>query len=285
VNKIISHIEKLIARNDHVVVPGLGAFVVQRQPAFVQNEIFHAPAAQISYNSLINNDDGALAIEVSRNLKITYRQAVLLIEQEVKEIFTLLQAGEVVHAGRLGSLQIISHKVEFMPLPAPAFLPDNAFFSDISLTNRAKQARRITMITSRRMQYAAVILLLFSLFIPGTINHNTKHQKADFSVLKSIQLEEIVVTPEAKPAEAPTTQKVKKSQYQIVVAVYESENKAIEMCTQLKNDRYQHAQVVGSEGSYKLVVATYQDLVQAVNHMEQIRRTDTRFTDAWVMKI
>lgn len=284
-NKIIYHIEKLIAWNDHVVLPGLGAFVVQSRPAFILNEILHAPSANISFNSLINNDDGALAIEVSRNLKITYRQAVLLIEHEVKEMFTLLQTGNIVSVGRLGNLQIIDQKVEFMPLPTPAFLPYNAFFSDISLSNRTKQTRRISMITSRRMQYAAVILLLFSLFIPGTINHNTKHQTADFSVLKNIQLEEIVVTPIAEPEEASGTQNVKKSQYQIVVAVYHSEKIALEMCTQLKNSLYHDAQVIGSQGSYKLVVATYHDLVQAVNHMELIRKTDSRFSDAWVTKI
>jgi nucleoid DNA-binding protein len=285
VNKIIPHIEKLIAWNDHVVVPGLGAFVVQRQPAFIRNDFFYAPTANISFNSLINNDDGTLAIEVSRHLKITYRRAVILIEREVKELFSTLQSGNIVSIGRLGSLQYINQKVEFLPLPGPAFLPDNAFFSEIKLTNSAKKAKIVTLSSSRWMQYAAVIILLFSLFIPGTINHNSKHQTADFSVLSSFQLDEIVITPEDKPTGFTDTQKVKTTNYQIVVAVYQSENKALELCTQLHNDRYPEAKIVGSPGSYKVVVATYYDLVQAVNHMEQIRKTDTRFTDAWVMKI
>lgn len=281
-NKIIPHIEKLLAWNDHVVVPGLGAFVVQSQPAFKSSDIVHAPSVNVSFNSLINNDDGALAIEVSRNLKITYRQAVLLIEKEVKELNNLLQAGNHVTFGRLGSLQIIHQKIEFMPLPAPAFLPGNAFFSDIRLNSGTKRAKKLNI---GWMQYAAVILLLVSLFIPGTINDSSRHQTADFSVLKSFQLEEIVVTPDSKPAEHSNTQIVKKSQYQIVIAVFQTEGKALELCTKLQTEKYRDAQVTGNTGSFKVVVASYHDLVKAVNHMEQIRKTDTRFSDAWVMKI
>lgn len=280
--KIAAHIEKLLAWNDHVVVPGLGAFVVQSQPAFKSGDVIHAPSVNVSFNSLISNDDGALAIEVSRNLRITYRQAVLLIEQEVKELNNQLQSGNHVTIGRLGSLQIIHQKVEFMPLPAPSFLPGNAFFSDIRLNSGAKRARRINM---GWMQYAAVILVLVSLFIPGTINESSRHQKADFSVLKSFQLEEIVVTPPTKPAELSDTQVANKSQYQIVIAVFQTEVKALELCAKLQTEEYRDAQVTGNSGSFKVVVATYHDLVQAVNHMEQIRKTDTRFSDAWVMKI
>lgn len=285
VNKIIPHIEKLLAWNDYVVVPGLGGFVTQKQQAFLRDGILYAPSAVIAFNSLIDKEDGALAIEVSRSLSITYRKAVMLIEQEVNELQAMLRTGKTVSIGRLGYLQTNAQQCEFTPFHTPSFLPNNAFFNNIKLTHEAQKRETVKLHHSRWMQYAAVILLLISLFIPGTFEHNNLHQTADFSILKTFQLQEIVVLPESGNTKSNETLIEKHIQYQIVVAVFQSEIKALELCTILQADQYGDAQVSGSPGSYKVVVAIYHDLVQAVNHMEQIRKTDSRFTDAWVMKI
>ena len=90
------YLEKLIARHDYVVVPGLGGFVVQFQSAEIHNNVIFPPCAVISFNPLMQHNDGLLAIEISRTEQISYRIAVELVNKLTLDIKSKLAAKDSV---------------------------------------------------------------------------------------------------------------------------------------------------------------------------------------------
>lgn len=283
---IILHIEKLLVANDHVVVPGLGAFVLQRQPArFVEGRVT-PPFTTIGFNSLIHNADGMLALEVSRSNSISYRKAVQLIEKEVVALRDALKkAKTVVVVGRLGHLSLDANgQMLFRPAERASFLPANMGRTDIYLARSTKKSTQSKSV-NRMMKYAAVLLVALSLLFPSSVNDQQQVIRANFNVLKSVDLQEIVVTPAPATAhEAPAIVE-NKACYKVVLAVFQSESTALKMQQKLAQSDYPHAEVDTTGNNAKVVAATFDNLVDAVNYMELIRHTDSRYAQAWVLRL
>lgn len=246
----------------------------------------------IGFNSLIHNADGMLALEVSRSNSISYRKAVLLIEKEVVALRdTLKKANAVVMVGRLGQMKLDANgQMLFMPSVRPTFLPANIGRTDIYLagkssTKKSLQKSTTTLPMHRLMRYAAILLVALSLLFPSSVNDQQQVTKANFNVLKSVDLQEIVVTPApATTDEAPAIVENKVC-YKVVLAVFQSESTAQTMQQKLAQSDYPNAEVDTTGSNAKVVAATFDNLMDAVNYMEQIRHTDSRYAQAWVLRI
>lgn len=79
------HISQLLYRFQCVTVPGFGAFLAETIPAKINenNQNFYPPKKVISFNSYLKNNDGLLANHIAVSEKISYDQAVLMIDNEV----------------------------------------------------------------------------------------------------------------------------------------------------------------------------------------------------------
>lgn len=99
---IIRHIEYLLRDNDCVIVPSLGAFVVQRCDATYEDGKMTPARRCVGFNSLLKHNDGLLAGSLVRHNKISYAAAVELIEQEVAAVRTQLQNDRELTFGDLG---------------------------------------------------------------------------------------------------------------------------------------------------------------------------------------
>tara|TARA_B100001093_G_scaffold16373_2_gene14937 strand:- start:1737 stop:2720 length:984 start_codon:yes stop_codon:yes gene_type:complete len=88
VNKITTHILKLICENDCVIVPEFGGFVAQYSSAKLDNStgFFAPPFRQILFNKNLINNDGLLANSVAQAENISFSKATELINNEVEEI-------------------------------------------------------------------------------------------------------------------------------------------------------------------------------------------------------
>lgn len=101
---ILPHIEYLLRRNDCVILPGFGAFVVHYTPAvFSQTGVLMPPSRSVGFNPLLNINDGLLANSIMRRSKVSYDRAIRTIADNVKELRELLDAQSRVSFGRLGS--------------------------------------------------------------------------------------------------------------------------------------------------------------------------------------
>lgn len=104
--QINRHIAILLRRNDCVILPGLGAFVVLHESARFDAVAaqFLPPARTLTFNPAITHDDGLLAHSLSRRMKISFEQARLRVEAEVQLLERRLQAEGAVHLPHVGTL-------------------------------------------------------------------------------------------------------------------------------------------------------------------------------------
>jgi len=291
VEKILHHIEKLLACNDHAVVPGLGGFVVQKQSATISGDKILPPSARVSFNPLINHTDGMLAVNISRELHISYREATKLIENETGQFLLKLKKSKKLEFGRIGTfhLEKDAHLL-FTPAVKAEFLPANfglkPIFLPVSTATKTKDIV-FTLSAKNLMKYAAVFITLISLLFSSEINDNSQVIKADFYSLNKVDLPEITVTPPTSPevnTDIYDTPPTEKFIYKVVVAVYQSEENAIEFSKQLIAQNFSGSEVLNASTNSKVSIRSFTDLIAAVNYMEQIRHQDKRFEDAWVMK-
>jgi len=109
------HIAYLLSRHECVIVPGLGAFVVSssNKEKARRKKILSPPGNFLGFNSEIKHNDGLLANSIAKEMKCSYRDATLLIEQYVNDIQQNLNKGERVYIPQAGSLYLKDNKKLF----------------------------------------------------------------------------------------------------------------------------------------------------------------------------
>ncbi len=104
-NTIILHIEYLLRRHECVVLPGWGAFIARRTPAYFydkENTLMMPPSRRVAFNAELQEDDGVLASSLCRREKFTYGEAASYIRRQVEYINDLLLSDGELHFGNLG---------------------------------------------------------------------------------------------------------------------------------------------------------------------------------------
>ena len=85
---LAKHIEAFLVRNNCVVVPGLGGFVAQMQPAFYdeQDGCYVPPKRSVTFNSILSINDGLLIERYQMHDGLTYYEANRIIAEHVKKL-------------------------------------------------------------------------------------------------------------------------------------------------------------------------------------------------------
>jgi cell division septation protein DedD len=85
VMRIEKHISALLYRYQCVTVPGFGAFLAELRPAMADaaTNTFYPPKKAVSFNANVKNNDGLLANHIATQEKISYSEAVSLINTAV----------------------------------------------------------------------------------------------------------------------------------------------------------------------------------------------------------
>ena len=100
------HLHPLFLDNDCIVVPGLGGFVCNRQPAQYDEgrQELTPPYRSVLFNERLVHHDGVLAQAVSRAKGITLDEAVKAIELEVEQLKAEVVGGKTIAIDRVGRL-------------------------------------------------------------------------------------------------------------------------------------------------------------------------------------
>jgi len=297
VEKFSHHIENLLAQHDYVVVPDFGGFVVQTQSAQVSPDKITAPVSVIGFNPLMVHGDGLLAIEIAREEKISYRLAVEYIQAEVGAIKQRIQSTGNFEFGKLGILSLNSGGIYiFSPTNKPDFLPQNFGLSDLIVYPKAKKSddlnRKITIRLPifRIYKYVAAALIIFGLFLFSTkltdvkysntasiISFQAENQKSDDFKAQQIENNPTKLT-KLVAAEPETQQK-----FHVIVACLQTQVAADNFCNKLIENHFAEAHVLNPVKTYRIAIQSFSDKKQAVDFMENLRKTDSRFESAWVL--
>ena len=292
--KFCQHIEKLLAQHDYVVVPNLGGFVVQIQSASLLSDHITPPLSTIGFNPLMHHADGLLAIEIARSEKISYRMAMEYIEKQVEQLKVDLQSNGNISVGNLGTFHrnkpgdlffTPAVKVEFLP---QNFELTNLYISQKDTQNTVEKPRlTITLPSTRIFKYASVAMLIFGLFcLSPRLTDMRRLDNANIvasAFYNSTQNPTVssAVAEEKTPSEVAIPEE--QLNFHVVVASLPNESSADKFCKELVDEDFPAAHVLPTTKIYRIAIQSFSDRDKAIQFMENLRKTDSRFETAWVL--
>lgn len=304
--KLISTTEKLLIANDHAVIPGLGGFFVQQHSAEYCDGRILPPGAGISFNAIVQHNDGFMAIELMRSEGIGYKEANALIRKETDEFFKKLEKDTRVSFGKCGVFSLNeSNQLVFTPALNPDFLPANLGLRTIR-TSVPESKKRITLVPVYQAiwKYAAIIAIILTFFV------NTKIEKPDSSSMAGILPTNIISVEEKEKNNVAVNQPVavigedvasdtnknaetistsagelqEKEEFQVIVAVLGSEKVAQSYCKTIQSADHPDARISKSSVGYRVVIKAFDNKQDAEKFAAALRNSGEQFQDAWVGK-
>lgn len=298
---LVTYIEKLLIEHDCVIVPDLGGFVLQHEPAQIQEGCIIPPHATIGFNSKLTHTDGLLVSEYAVANDMPYREAAVCVQHAVARLQAVLRQDGIVRLGRLGTLAANADGIlDFMP-GDNSFLPDNfglapLYFRPLPVTNR----RQITLSVPLRpvwYKYAAACALAVLLMVSPKIKETAT---VDYAGLNPVNWSAVLAEKErAEQAEreaaiadsifqvecAETQEVIHQERYKfhIIVAALEKQA-ADDYCMSLLDEGFPCAHIFPfKNGLYYVAVQSFQSRKEALKEMQQLRRTNPKHDRAWVL--
>ena len=103
---LFKDIIELLHKNDCVIVPGFGAFVLKSKVASIKGNEFVPPAKHVSFNSMLKENDGLLVKYISEIRKISYKKALIVLDDEVNSLNKKLSKDLLVEIPSLGIFEL-----------------------------------------------------------------------------------------------------------------------------------------------------------------------------------
>lgn len=105
---IWDYVKDLLHVHDCVIVPGFGGFVCNREPARIDqvSHVITPPARKVVFNQNLKTNDGLLAEFWSQKQRVTYSQALSVIEECIESVQSTLQEKKQLSIDLFGSFRL-----------------------------------------------------------------------------------------------------------------------------------------------------------------------------------
>lgn len=106
--RLNKHIEQLLAQHTCVIIPGLGSFLLEVQPAHLDSSmgLIYPTSLELCFNELLQNQDGLLAESYAHTYAISHRRARLMLEEDVRNLRNSLINRRRIALPSLGTLSL-----------------------------------------------------------------------------------------------------------------------------------------------------------------------------------
>ncbi|MFC2103758.1 SPOR domain-containing protein [Bacteroidota bacterium] len=186
--KIKEYIKDLLFTNQGVVIPGLGGFVSEYEPAAfdVSENKFLPPSKKITFNSEYNFHDTLLIDFISKHGKIQKEQAKILIDEFVLDVKNKLSKGEKIDFPKIGTLcSTEKNKIHFTQHKDSNLLTDSFGLSSVKAKKNLVQKPIIKPVKQKKSYKKLIIIsssaVVFLLLIASTWYFTNGF--TDFSIL------------------------------------------------------------------------------------------------------
>lgn len=122
--RISTHIEKLLFFNDCVIIPDFGGFVLQIHPAvcLYSTHAFSPPYKDVVFNPTLNHNDGLLSESYMQMYGMNFNEAQVAVKLDVETLKRELNRNGVVSLGVIGGFHKYKETLIFEPaILTPAF--------------------------------------------------------------------------------------------------------------------------------------------------------------------
>lgn len=295
---VSKYIFYLLQTRECVVVPGLGAFVVQRRSASFSGGVLMPPCVSVVFNAAISDDDGLLAYTLGREENIPYLEAQHQVQCWRDAVKARLAGGLDVVLEGLGSLKNVAGHIVFSgaddfahpdnfglkPLRLDGYSVSRADEPAYQVVDAAPALRRANDFAFLRSAAVALFALLLWSMVPVSVVDMPSSSDAlasvDWTFLQQQKLEHEQAVRDSIEA---SIEAVKARPYHIVVASL-SERAATEYVLHLQSEGFEHVHVIPARnGQQRIAVDACDDYSAAVSQMRSLRLLSPKFSRAWVM--
>ena len=171
---IEQQIFELLKHNDCVTITGLGAFILNYQPAYINeiNNTIHPPSKSISFNSQLNHNDGLLANYLMAVANIGYNEACVEILKFSQKTKLKLKRKQIIQFKHIGEIyENKAGNIEFQPSTSLNFNANSYGLTSFQISKFDKKQNP----TKYNFTSAAAILVLIFLSVFSLTNNKINH--------------------------------------------------------------------------------------------------------------
>lgn len=305
---VAKYISDLLYRYECVILPGFGAFITQQHSARIDSSTneFYPPKKVVSFNRQLTGNDGLLANHVAETENISYREALEKLNAFVEDLRIVLEKNNSVELNDIGVFTLSEgDKLQFEPAAQVNYLKESFGLSSFTSQRVLREIYKeqatdmeekaaVAFTPERRssgryFKYAAVGLLALGLSGFAGLNiysdqvnvHNmAEQQKAAIQLEDQIQKATFVID---NPLPAITLKVTKqKGNYHIVAGAFREEENADKKVKQLREEGFKARQIGANKfGLHQVVYSTYENRIEALNALREVKRTSN--PGAWLL--
>ena len=317
--KLVQNISRLIAQHNCVILPGVGAFLAHRVPAYYSaaDKVFMPPHRELGFNPQVTVDDALLLSEYMNDGLLSYEEAERCLRNDIDSLHSKLSDNGVVCFGELGTFEMdIEGKISFTPNENSIDDPQNYGFEPL-LIAPLKELKKKDIVIKRSnigkyvSAIAAAIIIIFVLVPFGNSIYDDSKQMSVAGFAPVDNVPKTVVTPtveaicEIAPVEETVTEHIftestehvatavsipetpeveivvpeNSKQYSIIVASTPNPKNAQLAITELSRKMQADYKVVEGDRRFRIAIESYNSEEEANIALERIQAT---FSDAWV---
>jgi len=303
-----TYISDLLYRYECVTIPEFGAFLTQRVSASIteSTNTFYPPKKVLSFNEQIQKSDGLLAHYIADVEKIPFEIASNKIKKRVKLLKSYLTQGQILNFSNIGEISLNTEgSILFEPSYHLNYLTDSFGLSQFVSPNVNREIYKkevekienvvpVAVTPERRkarpyLKYAAVALIALTLGGFGMSNyyvnqietHNRiAQEKANQQLEDKIQEATFIIDNPLPVVTLNVTKQIGK--YHIIAGAFRIEENSTKKIAQLKSLGY-HPRYIGENkyGLHEVVYASYEDRLEALKALRQIRKEHN--SEAWLL--
>ena len=167
----------MLFRSDCVILPGFGAFVLKKKSASIIQNKFIPPSKNVSFNSMLKENDGLLVKYISGTRKTSYKKALNLVEKEVEAFNKKLTRDLLVEIESIGIFELKDeNSLNFNPDLSINFDSSSfglqSFLKDPLLKNiKTESKKEISFVSNYLLRNAAVFISVMGLSYLGYFNY------------------------------------------------------------------------------------------------------------------
>ena len=176
---LFKDIIELLHNNDCVIVPGFGAFVLKTKAASIKGNEFVPPSKNVSFNSMLKENDGLLVKYISEIKKISYKKALIELEDEVNALNKKLSKDLLLEIPSLGIFELKNENTLYFN-PDLSVNYDNSsfglksFLKEPILQAIKKESRQeAPLVSNYILRNAAIFISIIGLSYFGYFNYNS----------------------------------------------------------------------------------------------------------------
>ncbi|MBR3976864.1 MAG: SPOR domain-containing protein [Bacteroidaceae bacterium] len=280
---LITYTTRLIARNNCVIVPGMGAFLAHSVPASYNaaDGIFMPPHRTLGFNPQVTVDDALLLSEYINEGQLTYEEAGRALRADIQSLRRALSAKGTVAFGEIGTFSMnVKSEISFTPAPNGIDDPYNFGFEPLAMPLLKDCEKKDIVIKRHKLRRyiaaAAAIILAFVFVAPLGDNAYAPSMHAGFAAketkAKSTQQSTVAAAAVEDASEAIPAFEITPVADTVTESII-TEEKAAETAKEQSADAVQtavHPKAENAQSTYSIIVASTPNEAKAQLAIEEL---------------